>query len=197
MKLVFFLCSLLFTTSIFAQDDTTWKEPSKESLAYHRYRQHLSYPSYSFEKINQIVRKQVVTDSEDNLVMKSKAYEALTPREKFTYIMIHGESYSQNCDAMPPIQDEQTKIFGYLPDIFNEFSWSERQTQFLKDNRDSVMAWIQESVSKNNRIGVNFKLALFQINAIEMIPFIVKIYKLKRNDNDLLTLQMLLMKEGK
>lgn len=98
---------------------------------------------------------------------------------------------------MPPIQDEQTKIFGYLPDVFNEFNWSERQTQFLKDNRDSVMAWIRESVSKNNRVGINFKLALFQINAKEMIPFLVKTYKLNRKDNDLLTVLMLLMKEEK
>lgn len=85
MKSVFLFSLLLFSISVFAQDDTTWKEPSKESQAYHKYRQHLSYPPYSFEKINQIVRKQVVTDSEDNLVMKSKAYEALSPGKVYIH----------------------------------------------------------------------------------------------------------------
>ncbi|MBS1920116.1 MAG: hypothetical protein JST17_07670 [Bacteroidetes bacterium] len=196
MKLYLFFGAFLFTLSGFAQEDTAWKEPSKESQAYHKYRQHLTYPPYSFDKINQLVRKQVVTDSEDNLVMKDKAYEALSPREKFTYIMIHGESYSQNCDAMPPIQDEQTKIFGYLPDVFNEFTWSDRQKKFLTDNRDSVMAWMQECASKNNRIGVNFKTALGLINGKEMIPYVIKTYQIKHRDNDLLTLLMLLMKDN-
>lgn len=196
MKFVFLLIPLLSGIATFAQEDSLWKEASKESQAYHKFRQRLSYPPYSLEKINQIIRKQVVTDSEDNLVMKEKAYEALSPREKFTYIMIHGEAYSQNCDAMPPIQDEQTKIFGYLPDLFSEFSWSDRQKKFLTDNRDSVMAWIKDCVSKNNRLGLNFKLSLYQINAREMIPFIIRSYTANRKDHDLLTLLMLLMKDN-
>ena len=53
--------------------------------------------------------------------------------------MIHGESFSQNCDAMPPIQDEHKKIFSYLPDAFDEFAWSDRQSVFFKDNKDSIM----------------------------------------------------------
>ncbi len=196
MKPLLLFSAVLLSATISAQDDTTCKEPSKESQAYHKFRQHLSYPPYSYDKINEIVRKQVVTDSDDNLVMKDKAYNELFPREKFTYIMIHGETYSQNCDAMPPIQDEQTKIFGHLPDVFNEFNWSERQAKFLADNRDSVMVWIRECVSKNYHIGVNFKLAIQQINATEMIPFIIKTYKMKQKDNDLLTLLMLLMKDN-
>ncbi|HYM92602.1 MAG TPA: hypothetical protein VET23_00555, partial [Chitinophagaceae bacterium] len=196
MKLSLFVLTLLISFSLAAQDTTEWKEASKESQAYHKYRQHLSYPPYSFNKINQIIKKQVLSDSDDNLVLKENAYNALTLREKFTYNMIHGESFSQNCDAMPPIQDEQKKIFGYLPDAFAEFGWSDRQTKFLNDNRDSVITWIKECASKNNRVGINFKLAIFQINAKKMIPFLIKMYKLQRKDQDLLTLMMLLMKEN-
>ena len=196
MKSLLLLLSFFISTALFAQDDSTWKEASKESQAYHQYRQHLTYPSYGYDKINQLIKKQVVTDSDDNLVMKDKTYTTLSLREKFTYTMLHGEAFNQNCDAMPPIQDEQTKIFGYLPDAFNEFTWSDRQNQFLTDNRDSVMAWIKESVSKTNRIGINYKLALEQINAKEMIPFLVSVYNKQRKDYDILTLLMLLMKDG-
>ncbi len=80
--------------------------------------------------------------------------EELSFREKFTYHMIHAESYSQNCDAMPPIQNEQKKIFAYLPDAFDEYDWSDRQTAFLQKNRDSIIALITESMTRSKRIGV-------------------------------------------
>lgn len=197
MKQVLLCAALIISFSLLAQDDTEWKEASKESQAYHKYRQHLSYPSYSLDKINLIIKKQVVTDSEDNLVLKDKAYASLSLKEKFTYTMLHGESYSQNCDAMPPIQDEQKKIFGYLPDAFNEFAWSERQEKFLNDNKDSVILLIKECASKSKRIGINFKQAILTINAKEMISFLIKTYNAQRKDHDILSLLMLLMKENK
>jgi hypothetical protein len=110
--------------------------------------------------------------------------------------MIHGEAYSQNCDAMPPIQDEQMKIFSYLPDLFNEYSWSERQQAFLKENKDSVITWIKECSSKNNRIGLNFKHTIWQLNATETIPYLISVYNITKKDHDILTLLMLMMKEN-
>jgi hypothetical protein len=109
MKVATFLIACCISFSLSAQSEGEWKEASKESQAYHKYRQHLSYPPYSLEKINLIIKKQVIEDSEYNLVLKSKTYSSLSLKEKFTYNMLHGESYSQNCDAMPPIQDEQKK----------------------------------------------------------------------------------------
>jgi len=199
MKQLLLFATLLISFSLSAQvnEDTVWKEASKESQAYHKYRQHLSYPPYNLEKINTIIKKQVVSDDEDNLVLKDKAYSALSLKEKFTYNMLHGESFSQNCDAMPPIQDEQKKIFGYLPDVFDEFTWSDRQEKFLTDNRDSVIMLIKECVSKNNRMGVNFKQAILLMNAKEMIPFLIKVYNVQHKDHDILSLLMLLMKENK
>ncbi len=196
MKQALLLTALLISFSLIAQDDSLWKEASKESQAYHKYRQHLSYPPFSLDKINLIIRKQVVSDSEDNLVLKDKAYASLSLKEKFTYNMLHGESYSQNCDAMPPIQDEQKKIFGYLPDMFNEFTWSERQEKFLTDNKESVIALIKECASKSNRIGINLKQAILVMNAKETIPFLIKVYTSQHKDHDILSLLMLLMKEN-
>ncbi|MBK5270624.1 MAG: hypothetical protein JJE22_06380 [Bacteroidia bacterium] len=198
MKQLLLFTTLLVSLSLIAQEeDIVWKEASKESQAYHKYRQHLSYPPYNLEKLNMVIKKQVVSDDEDNLVLKDKAYSALSLKEKFTYNMLHGESFSQNCDAMPPIQDEQKKIFGYLPDAFDEFAWSERQELFLTENRDSVMILIKECASKNNRLGINFKQAILVMNATEMIPFLIKVYNVQHKDHDILSLLMLLMKENK
>jgi hypothetical protein len=197
MKPAILFVALFISFSLFAQDDTTWKEASKESQAYHKYRQHLSYPPYSLKKIDSVIKKQVLADQDDNLVLREQTYLSLSLREKFTYQMIHAESYSQNCDAMPPIQDEQKKIFAYLPDAFSEFSWSDRQIKFLTDNKDSVVALIKECVSKNNRIGINFKQAILEMNAREMIPFLIKTYKAGKKDFDILTLLLLLLKENK
>ena len=142
------------------------------------------------------IRKQVFEDSESNLMIKEAVYNSFSPREKFTYNMLHGEWFSQNCEAMPPIQDEQTKIFSYLPDVFDEFSWSDRQLEFFKANKDSVMEWIMTSASKNNRVGINYKHVILEINATGMIPFLIKTYSVTKKDHDILTLLMLLMKEN-
>ncbi len=197
MKLAPLLLSVVLAISAAAQSDEEYKEASPESQAYHKFRSRLSYPSYSLDKVNQLIRKQVIEDSEYNQVLREKTYSAFTLREKFTYNMIHGESFSQNCDAMPPIQEEHKKIFSYLPDAFTEFAWSDRQVSFFKDNKDSIIRLMKECISKNNRVGVNFKLAIMEMNAKEMIPFLIKTYNTNKKDHDILTVLMLLMKENK
>jgi hypothetical protein len=196
MKPFLLLCFLVISFSLSAQPEVEYKEPSKESQAYHKFRTRLTYPSYSFEKTNTAIRKQVFEDSESNLMIKDAVYNSFSPREKFTYNMLHGEWFSQNCEAMPPIQDEQTKIFSYLPDVFDEFSWSDRQLEFFKSNRDSVLEWIKVSASKNNRVGINYKQVIVEINGTELIPFLIKTYSVTKKDHDILTLLMLLMKDN-
>lgn len=192
---LFLIAALLSPLFSNAQEDE-WKEASPESQAYHQYRIKTTTPPYALEKIKGMIAKLKATGDDETLKPDNKTYMALSFREKFTYHMIHAETYSQNCDAMPPIQDEQKKLFGYLPDAFDEYSWSERQSNFLKSNRDSVMALIKESVIRSKRIGVNYKLAIVEINAKEMIPFLIKTYKTDSKDHDILTVLMLLMKNN-
>ena len=127
----------------------------------------------------------------------AKIYGNLSLREKFTYHMLHGETFSQICDAYPPEQDENKKIYGYLPDILREKNWSESQIKFLKDNRDSVIVWLKDCISRNNRAGVNFKRAILELDAVEMIPFLIKTYNVKKKDGDILTVFMLFMKKDR
>lgn len=193
-----YLFLLLCATTICSQaqdEGEVWKEPSKESRAYHTYRNYMSEPGYGKLKILGLLKK-LTPDEEDNEKLKQSDYLSLTLREKFTYHMMHGESYSQNCDARPPIQDEHKKIFGRLPEMFGENNWSERQVQFLRSNKDSVMQWIKECVAKEKRLGLNLKHAIVDINGREMIPFLISTYKTDKKDHDILTVLMLLMKNN-
>ena len=193
-----FYFSLLIITAYYyssAQEDEIWKDASKESQAYHKYRLKIIVPPYGLQKVKTFISK-IKSDNDDNEVPNQKNYLSLSFREKFTYHMIHGESYSQNCDLMPPVQDEQKKIFAQLPDVFGEFGWSARQLKFFNANRDSVIELMKSSIVKNNRIGVNFKQVIVDINGKEMIPFLVKTYNLEKKDYDILTILMLLMKDN-
>lgn len=195
MKRYLLSALLLSPLTLFAQEEGEWKEASKESQAYHEYRLKNTTPPYGLSKVKGLVAK--ITSGEDEAMsLNSKTYLALPLREKFTYTMIHAESYSQNCDVMPPIQEEHLKIFGHLPDAYDEYSWSDRQTDFLNANRDSVLAFIKESVSRSKRMGVNYKSTIVAVNGKELIPFLISTYKLDHKDHDLLTVLMLLMEKN-
>ncbi|MGE9315060.1 hypothetical protein ACLOAU_25640 [Niabella sp. CJ426] len=169
--------------------------------AYREFRAQISVPPYGLSKIKSLITSIKPQSDEDNSDMgisrlPQKDYEALSLREKFTYTMIHPEMYAQNCAIFVPQTNEDQKIFGYLISWMNEETWSDRQLQFLTKNRDSVMAIIKESVIRSRRMGVNYKDALVEINAWEMIPFLVSYYKENKKDKDILTTLMLLMKKG-
>jgi hypothetical protein len=195
MKSLLYLLLFLSPAFIFAQDNE-WKEASPESAAYHKYRLKNTVPPYGLEKVKALMAKMQPAGNEQR-PLAPKEYMSLSAREKFTYHMIHAETYSQNCDVMPPIQDEHKKIFGHLPDAFDEAGWSERQLDFLVSNKDSVFALIKESVNRTNRVGLNYKWAIVEANGLELIPFLVQVYKKDHKDLDILTVLLLLMKENK
>jgi len=169
--------------------------------AYREFRAQPSVPPYGLSKVKALIAKIKPQSDEDNSDMgisplPQKEYDALSLREKFTYTMIHPEMYAQNCAIFVPQTNEDQKIFGYLISWMNEETWSDRQLQFLLQNRDSAMAIIKESVTRSKRMGVNYKDALVEINAWEMIPFLISYYRENKKDKDVLTTLMLLMKKG-
>lgn len=199
MKLTTAILALLLPIATFAQDENQegpWKPASAESQAYRAYRLKLTTPPYGLSKVKELIKKNTAP-LEEVTIMSSKDYMSLTLREKFTYHMINPESYSQNCDVEPPIQDEHKKIFGHLPDSYAELNWSERQRDFLLANRDSVMEIIKESANRSKRIGLNYKMALVEIKAVEMVPFLVEYFKRDHKDLDILTVLMEFMAETK
>jgi hypothetical protein len=197
-KIFPFLFVLWMSFSCLAQGD---KEISAESQAYHEMVERNTIPPYSIEKIRVLIGGLESKDNEDGVTateaLSPGIYASLSLREKFTYHMIHGETYSQNCDVIPPILDEQKKLFGYLSDPFGEYEWADRQKKFFKDNRDTVMSLMTESIRRSHHVGLNYKKVIVDINAAEMIPSLISTYNEKKIDHDILTVLMLLMSKNK
>lgn len=185
----------------FGQDTEPVKEPSAASRSYHQYRLEDSEPTHALNKIRRLIASiKLVEDDEGGgtAALPPGVYNSLTLHEKFTYHVMHPESYSQICDVMPEMEEEDKKIFAQLPDAMNEFAWADRQLKFFTDNRDSVLLWIREEILQKKRVGLNYKKLLLKLNAVSLIPDLIFIYDAGgKKDFDLLTLAMLLMLDNK
>ena len=196
MKIILSLFFILISITAFSQRPGK-REDNKQNQSYHDYRLRLTVPPYGLVKVKALIPT-IKSDADDNEALSIKDYESLSLREKFTYHMIHAESYTRNSSYIPKPKNEHLKIFAYIPDAFGEFAWSERQTKFLSSNRDSVVTLMLESMARTKKAGINFKQAILEVNAKEMIPGIITAYKSNAavKDLDLLSLLMLLMKEN-
>ena len=210
MKTFYPLFLLLVLCSIASAQGPSNKKANQQSREYNVYRNYMSEPPYSLAKIKKLVaglKLAEVGPGEDGDNVKKptdKEYQALSLREKFTYHMIHAESYYQICDVSktPDIAGIEKKIFGHLPEVWDAEgetgnNWGERQKRFFKSNKDSVIKFILEDVTRTNRVGLNYKEVIVNINATSMIPFLVDFYKKERKDHEILTVLMLLMENNK
>ena len=195
-KILSHLLVLVAVPNLFAQDDQI-PHLSLASRHYREYRETISEPVFGLAKVKVQIKK-IKKDKDDNFRMAEQAYNALSLEEKFTFTMIHGEDSSQNCDAMMGVVDEEKKIFGYIPDAFsNEITWSDRQREFLTNNRSKVVSLLRSTMKTRQRVGVNLKSAIMEIKGYELIPDLISVYSIKQKDHDILSVLMLLMKEGK
>ncbi|MCX2450125.1 hypothetical protein OQX61_02470 [Pedobacter sp. PLR] len=191
---------MLSSTLVFAQEDNQeFKEASPASQAYHTNRLKITVPPYGLVKVKALIAGIKATGGDGDVyfnVLSPKNYQSLSLPEKFTYHMIHAEVSSQNCDIPTPILEEELKIFGNLPDAFDEESWSERQLNFLVSNRDSVLSLISESINRSKKVGLNYKITIEYVNGWEMIPLLIKTYNIDHKDHDILTVLIQLMKKN-
>jgi hypothetical protein len=158
-------------------------------------------PPYGLEKIKVMtanVLRLEEPDGGDEYTdsLDKKVFDSLTLREKFTYNMIHPEFWAQNCDILPFHKEKSTRIFGTLPEIYGEMMWSDTQTKFFKDHRDSIQVWMKEQIEKEGRIGENFREAIVEMNATGMIPVLVEIARKETKDHYTLTTLLLLMEKN-
>lgn len=191
------LLFLAITASLFAFS-TAQEEPmgGPVSQAYREFREKIVEPPYSITAVKQAIAK-LKRDRDDNLKMDPARFNRMSIEQRFTYSMIHGETFSQNCDAMPPFVDEEKKIFSFFPGPFGEEAWSEQQLSFLHKNRTRVLALIKSTMNIRHRLGANMKAAIVELKGKEMIPSVIALYKQDHKDHDILTLLMILMKDGK
>lgn len=170
-------------------------KPDPENEAYYQKRYTSTIPPYGLQKIQILTQKLQDSIFYKGSGLPAQEYNSLSTREKFTYHMLHQESYSQNCFMLPRIPDAQHKIAAQLP-ASGERYWSARQRFFMIQNRDSVLYLIKESAAAAKRIGANYKLAILEANGAELIPFIIQVYNTGEKDPDLLTVLLLLMKKN-
>lgn len=170
---------------------------TKASRAYREYRLETTVPPYGLAKVEALIKK-IKADTADDEALPLKIFNKLSVAEKFTYTMIHGEKNSQNCDGMPGILNEEKKIFAYVPDGFDDsLVWSDRQTEFMRSHRSKVVSLLRKTIKARSRVGLNLKQAIIEIDAYELIPDIITVYKRDHKDQDILTTCMVLMKDGK
>lgn len=201
MKYILFAIAFLSLSVCKAQNNDTPKEPNKKAINYYyNERKRITIPPYGYDKIQKLIDNIKPSQEEDadggSYPLDEDVYNNLSLREKFTYNMIHAETYMQNCDVPTIEEDGDKKIYAYPPDPFDEAYWSERQVNFFKDNRDSVIALMKESIERSNKIGCNYKQAIIEINAVELIPLLCQKVRLIKTDHDILVVLNLLMKAG-
>lgn len=159
-----------------------------------------TFPPFGLDKIKALIAKIKDVENEDGAsgtsALDKKTYASLSFNEKFTYHLIHPESYSQNCDIPPQHPKAAERIYGTLPNFFSEESWSDRQINFFKDNRDSVTALFKSLIEKKPSVGGNIKEAIVEMNGTELIPTLISFYNKEKKDHFILTVLLLLMKNN-
>ena len=201
-KCIFPLLLLLLSyTSTQAQNQDSSGKSKVDTNSYALYRERISEPPYGLDKVKAfLAEKEVPYDSpskEKKMLEWQKRYQQLSLREKFTAITIYKNQHFQICSHMGIYIGDEHKIFAQL---LPSFSWgsirSVLSSKFWKPYRDSVIFYLNDCISKDKRIGVNFKEVIVAINAVEMIPFITTSYQADSKDHDILTVLMLLMKNN-
>ncbi|RYG23610.1 hypothetical protein EON82_13520 [bacterium] len=194
--------ALLCSVVLFVPDSPLQEGQVKVSPAtsrYHELRFKSTEPSFGLAKVKGLIKQIKPKKIDDeSAVLATTAWNRLSTAEKFTYCMLHGELSTQNCDAMPWVVDEENKVFAYPPPFLGgELMWSDRQKAFLKSHRGEVVRLLRSTIRSKGEVGVNLKVATYEINADELIPDLISVYRKGRKDQDILTLLMLLMKDGK
>lgn len=161
----------------------------------------MTIPSYGLIEVTQMVKNIRYCDSTDGMEyyagLDKRIYDTLSVPLKFTYNMIYGEDYGQNCDGGPYQPDQETRIYGGFPCAFLENTWSDRQWSFFKNNKDTVIALMKQILDNTHHLGGNFKDVIVALRADVLIPEIIDAYRHHPYDHELLTVLMLLMERGK
>ena len=175
------------------------KGVSPADQRYHAYRFETTQPPFALSKVKAIIKGiKPKKGGEDDMgdVKATAAWDRMSTAERFTYSMLHGEDPSQNCDAMPWVTDEAHKVFAYPAGFFGNEVWSKRQLDFLHGHRSEVVRMLRETIRTRQRVGANLKDTITALTTNELIPDLIAVYKRDRKDGDILTLLMLLMREG-
>lgn len=187
---LFFLA--LSTTIAHAQNDLQEKDVSPATRRYHENRNADTEPPFGLAKVKAAIKPL------DDEKTASPLWPKMSVKERFTYCMLHGEVFDQNCEEMPWYVDEEKKVFAYPPPFeYGQAQWSARQRAFLRQSRGTVVGLLRRTIREKRSVGVNLKTVILELHANELIPDLVKVYERDHKDQDILSVLAVLMKDGK
>ncbi|RYG68546.1 hypothetical protein EON80_11440 [bacterium] len=189
--------AVTLAASLSAAQSVTAADVSPATRKYRDYRLVATEPSFGLAKVKAIIKAIKPKEQGDGELNATTDWAKMSTAEKFTYCMLHGEVSTQVCDVPPWVVGEENKIFGSLSASFSEQSWSDRQRAFLKAERREVVRLMRSTMSRSRRVGVNLKEAIAQLGLYELIPDLATAYRRDRKDHDILTVMLILMKDGK
>ena len=187
------LLSLLTLSAVVAraQRDLDEKDVSPATRRYHELRQQDTEPPFALAKAKAAIKPL------DDEKTASPLWPRMSVEERFTYCMLHGEVFDQNCAEMPWFVDEEEKVFAYpAPFEYGQAQWSPRQTAFLKGRRGAVVGLLRRTIQARGSVGANLKAAIIEVQANELIPDLATVYRRDPRDQDILTAMAVLMKNG-
>jgi hypothetical protein len=195
-----FLCGLSLKAT--AQQKAAPDE--SPDLAFAIYRTSDTVPPYDLDKVKALIDSEKRREKKPGskrlgdtfVILPDHVFAALPFEEKFTYVMIHPETYSQNCSAAVFMIGSQERITGWLPGSRYSMLWSQRQTDFLHKNRSMVIALLKQEIERGRHVGLNIKHAVSELNADSLIPSLVAAFQRDKKDVDILALLIMLMKQG-
>lgn len=162
----------------------------------------MSIPPYGLDTVIALMSKIEAKDDTSGMDGSIEAldyyvYSSLSLEQKFTYNMLNPENSAQNCDILPEQTDPEHRIFGKLQDAFGEWFWSDRQLNFFKDYHAEVVKLMKATIDRDKKVGNNFKDVIIEMNATDMIPYLIDVYNRKKKDHYILTVLIELMENNK
>ena len=122
----------------------------------------------------------VLSDSVENdyggwdKTITEEQFEDLSMESRLLYCMKFPESWDQIC-APSPSYDEG-KVYSSLPFDDSGESWSNRQYEFIHDNRDFVVNTILDCVEEHHDLDLDGYNTLSALDAYEAIPILHDLY---------------------
>ncbi|HEY3783010.1 MAG TPA: hypothetical protein VGL56_18170 [Fimbriimonadaceae bacterium] len=197
MNKLFLLGLVAVSVNAFAQMDPNASATSK---AYAAYRVYDTTPPYGLAKVKTLIKtakhKDIAEGDTYLVALTDSQFNSLSFEEKYTYVMIHPEQFQQNCDGPFLKNGEEKMVFPYLPSSSTEMGLSDRETQFLKNNKSKVVELMKEEIGRVQHVGLNIKQAVLDLDAYSLIPSLVSAFERNKKDLDILTVLVNLMKDG-
>ncbi len=197
MNRLAFALTVLACCSVVLAQDMDPKGLTLKSRQYHDYRQVNSEPPFGLAHVKAVIAKVDKQANTDSPAISPAMFAKLSTAEKFTYCMLHGDVFDQNCNGMPPFLGEEQKIFAFpCAPFWDQMKMSPMQASFLKAHRTACIGYIRTTMNSTHWCGPNLNAAIIDLKAYELIPDMVKLFNRDHKDQDLMSTFCVLMKNA-